>query len=231
MNAHYTNKLAKLTELNQTTLHFLRPLLMAGACLALAARPAGAAFPADLFGYHQSQQPESGLFSHWIQVLERHLLLDTPEGDCTQSAFNRCHLNDWLTFLGALGERPRSEQLAAVNRYANRKSYVLDIDNYGAEDYWAVAREFLYNNGDCEDYAITKLFSLRWLGFSAAELRIVVLQDTNLRVPHAVLAVADQNDIMILDNQIQEVISHQSIVHYSPVYSINEQHWWIHVPN
>jgi len=101
----------------------------------------------------------------------------------------------------------------------------------GAEDYWAVAREFLYNDGDCEDYAITKLFSLRWLDFSPAELRIVVLQDTNLRVPHAVLAVADQNDILILDNQIQEVVSHQAIVHYLPVYSINEQHWWMHLPD
>ena len=38
----------------------------------------------------------------------------------------------------------------------------------------------------------TKLFSLRWLDFSPAELRIVVLQDTNLRVPHAVLAVAER---------------------------------------
>ena len=231
MKPHYTNKLARRTELRQTSPQFLWRLLLAAAYLALAARPVGAAFPTDLFGYQQSQQPQSGLFSQWIQVLERHLLLDVPEGDCTQSDFNRCHLNDWLGFLDTLGERPRSEQLAAVNRYANRKRYILDIDNYGADDYWAVAREFLYNNGDCEDYAITKLFSLRWLGFSPAELRIVVLQDTNLRVPHAVLAVADHNDIMILDNQIEEVVSHLSIVHYSPVYSINEQHWWIHVPD
>ena len=217
--------------MNRTRLHLPPPLLLAGLWLAFTAAAPAAAFPVDLFGYQQARQPDTGLFGQWIQVLERHLLLDVPEGDCSAARFNRCHLNDWLTFLDTLRDRPRSEQLAAVNHYANRKRYILDIDNYGTEDYWAVAREFLYNDGDCEDYAITKLFSLRWLDFPPGELRIVVLQDTNLRVPHAVLAVANQDDILILDNQIQEIVSHQDIVHYLPVYSINEQHWWIHLPN
>lgn len=228
MNRNYTKKPGSRTELNRIRLYFSAALLLAGLWLAL---PAAGAFPSDLFGYQQSRQPDTGLFGQWIQVLERHLLLDVPEGDCAASRYNRCHLNDWLAFLDTLRGRTRSEQLAAVNRYANRKNYVLDIDNYGAEDYWAVAREFLYNDGDCEDYAITKLFSLRWLEFSASELRVVVLQDTNLRIPHAVLAVADQDDILILDNQIEEVISHHDIVHYLPVYSINEQDWWIHLPD
>jgi predicted transglutaminase-like cysteine proteinase len=228
---NYTKKPGSRTELSKLSLHFPTALLRASLWLALAAPLPAVAFPADLFGYQQARQPDTGLFGQWIQVLERHLLLDVPEGNCSATRFNRCHLNDWLAFLDTLRERPRGEQLAAVNRYANQKRYILDIDNYGAEDYWAVAREFLYNDGDCEDYAITKLFSLRWLDFSPAELRIVVLQDTNLRVPHAVLAVADQDDILILDNQIQEVVSHQAIVHYLPVYSINEQHWWIHLPD
>jgi len=201
------------------------------ASLALQPVAARAAFPTDLFGYQQARQTDTRLFGQWVQVLERHLLLDVAEGDCSEVEFNRCHLSNWLAFLDTLRDRPRAEQLDAVNRFANRQNYILDIDNYGIEDYWAVAREFLYNDGDCEDYALTKLFSLRWLGFPGEELRIVVLQDTNLRVPHAVLAVAEQDDILILDNQIEEVISHQKIVHYSPVYSINEQNWWIHLPN
>jgi predicted transglutaminase-like cysteine proteinase len=227
---NYTNKAAKLTEARTAVPRLLAPLVvLAGLALTLA--PTAAGFPSNLFGYQQSKQPDTRLFGQWIEVLERHLLLDVPEGDCTHKEFNRCHLNDWLAFLSSLRERSRAEQLTAVNRYANQKPYILDIDNYGLEDYWAVAREFLYNSGDCEDYAITKLFSLRWLGFPSGELRIVIVQDTNLRVPHAVLAVADHGDILILDNQIQQVISHQSIVHYSPVYSINEHDWWIHIPN
>ncbi|HHH42740.1 MAG TPA: hypothetical protein ENK49_01235 [Gammaproteobacteria bacterium] len=188
------------------------------------------AFPADLFGYQQVEQSDTQVFNQWIQALERHLRIDIPEGDCSEKHLNSCHLRNWLAFLATLRKLPGPEQLNAVNRYANSRDYVLDIDNYGLEDYWAVAREFLYNNGDCEDYAITKLFSLRWLGYPEEDLRIVVLQDTNLRIPHAVLAVASQHDIKILDNQIQQVVSHRDIVHYAPVYSINEQHWWIHLP-
>ena len=206
-------------------------LLFALACPLFLLPASVAAFPAGLFGYQQAEQSDTQVFRQWIQALERHLRIDLPEGDCSGNRLNSCHLRNWLAFLDTLRDLPGPEQLQAVNRYANTRDYVLDIDNYGLEDYWAVPREFLYNNGDCEDYAITKLFSLRWLGYPVDALRIVVLQDTNLRVPHAVLAVDIQDDIMILDNQIHEVVSHKDIVHYAPVYSINEQHWWIHLPD
>jgi len=199
-------------------------------CLILLPYTSAGAFPAGLFGYSESEQSDAQPFVHWIQVLERHLRIDIPEGDCRESVLNLCHMRDWLAFLESLRGRSAMEQLDAVNRYANQKSYLLDIDNYGVEDYWAVVREFLYNNGDCEDYAITKLFSLRWLGFPIDDLRIVVLQDTNLRVPHAVLAVSLGDDILILDNQLQEVVSHRAIVHYAPVYALNEHHWWLYFP-
>lgn len=212
-------------DLKHTVLLYI-PIVFAAALCA----PRAHAFATDLFGYRQAAQPDTQLFDQWIQALERHLRIDVAEGACHETHFNRCHLRNWLAFLDGLREQPRTQQLAAVNRYANQKRYVLDIDNYGVEDYWAVPREFLYNDGDCEDYAITKLFSLRWLGFPLETVRIVVLQDTNLRIPHAVLAVADRDDILILDNQLQEVVSHRDIVHYAPVYSINEKHWWIHLP-
>ncbi len=183
-----------------------------------------------LFGYKESLQTDLGLFRQWLRVMERHIIEDTPEGACTERRLNRCHLREWRAFLEGLQGLPQAEQLQRVNRFANRRTYVLDIDNYGVPDYWAIVREFLDNGGDCEDYAITKLFSLRWLGYPPERLRIVVLQDTNLRIPHAVLAVYSGDDIFILDNQIEAVVDHRQIVHYVPVYSINEQHWWIHAP-
>lgn len=207
------------------------PAIIGIICILLPGSAAAVAFPPGLFGYNAVEQPDRETFSQWIQVLERHLKIDIAEGDCHESALNLCHMRNWLAFLESLQTRPRAEQLDAVNRYANSKRYVLDIDNYGIQDYWAVPREFLYNNGDCEDYAITKFFSLRWLGYAMDDLRIVVLQDTNLRIPHAVLAVAAQDDVVILDNQIQEVVSQRDIVHYAPVYAINEGHWWLYLPH
>ncbi len=198
-------------------------------CLLLA--PGAGLRAAELFGYRELRQADITPFTQWLGVLERHITEDVPEADCSERRFNRCHLRQWRDFLAGLRGRPLAEQLQAVNAYANRKQYVLDIDNYGVADYWAVAREFLYNGGDCEDYAITKLFSLLWLGVAPERMRLVVLQDTNLRIPHAVLAVfSDDGRTLILDNQIQAVVEDRSIVHYVPVYSINQQAWWIHTP-
>lgn len=61
-------------------------------------------------------------------------------------------------------------------------------------------------------------------------IRLVVLQDTNLRIPHAVLAVNTANDTLIMDNQVDEVISHKHILHYVPVYAVNEKKWWMFLP-
>ena len=191
---------------------------------------AARAFPVSLFGYHQTLQGDIAAFPQWVHALERELSDNLKDGDCDDRKMNRCHMAQWLAFLDGIRNLSPAEQLQRVNRYANTRDYILDIDNYGVDDYWAIPREFLPNGGDCEDYAIAKLFSLRWLGFAREDLRIVVVQDTNLRVPHAVLAVARGDDIVILDNQVSEVLSQGQIVHYAPVYSINERGWWMYAP-
>jgi predicted transglutaminase-like cysteine proteinase len=188
------------------------------------------AFPANLFGYRQAAQERLGTFPQWLRALERHLRDDLRDGDCGEHRLNRCHMAQWLAFLGRIRALPPAQQLREINRYANEKDYVLDLDNYGIEDYWAIPREFLGNGGDCEDYAITKYFSLRWLGYGSEDMRVVVVQDTNLRVPHAVLAVGRGEDILVLDNQVGQILPHRRVVHYVPVYSINERGWWIHSP-
>jgi predicted transglutaminase-like cysteine proteinase len=181
----------------------------------------------QLFSYTEEHQQSSvHAFSQWVNVVERHPIYDIADGDTEQHR----HLKKWFSFLESIKNQPPLEQIKAVNKYANEKKYILDIINYGLEEYWAIVKEFLYNNGDCEDYAITKFYSLRWLGFRNDDLRVVVLQDTNLRIPHAVLAVYHGGDILILDNQISRVVSHKQIVHYVPIYSINEKQWWLHLP-
>lgn len=203
----------------------------ARALLLLVFAPAFAsAFPADLFGYRQAIQADLADFPQWLRALERQLRDNLRDGDCGEQRINRCHMKRWLEFLDGLRALPVAEQLREVNRYANEKDYVLDLDNYGADDYWAIPREFFGNGGDCEDFAITKYFSLRWLGYPRDEMRIVVVQDTNLSVPHAVLAVGRGADILVLDNQVRSVLGHRQVVHYAPVYSINERSWWVHTP-
>ncbi len=184
-----------------------------------------------IFGYQEVAQSDITVFPQWLDVLEKAVISNVQEGDCDATGtFNKCHLQEWHAFLDGIRELPLAGQLEAVNRFANDKHYVLDIDNYGKEDYWAIPELFLENGGDCEDYVIVKLFSLRWLGWDVEAMRLVVVQDTNLRLPHAVLAVANEADVFILDNQVPMIVPERTIVHYAPVYSISDRQWWLHLP-
>lgn len=184
-----------------------------------------------LFGYLEIERTNVDMFPQWLSVLERHLLEVSDSNSCKSTRFNQCHLQQWQAFLKSIKQLPVLQQIKLVNRYANEKEYILDIENYGVADYWATPKEFLLNNGDCEDYAIIKMLSMKWLGYDIDAMRVVVVQDTNLRIAHAVMAIENDDDILILDNQIEEVISHAAIFHYVPVYSLNETNWWMHVPN
>ena len=200
--------------------------------LVTAARPAlaGYGYPA-LFGSREVRSDDLGLFTKWTAALDRAFderrLADAP---CTATVFNRCHFAAWRRVLDGLSGFDRMAQLVAVNRYMNRKRYVLDPRNYGVSDYWAAPGQFLGRDGDCEDYAIAKFMSLKALGFTNDDMRIVVLQDLNLGIAHAVLVVYLDGRALVLDNQIEDVVSAGSVRHYRPIYSINERHWWLHRP-
>ncbi len=209
-----------------------RFLIHAVAILGLLIQPCHAiaqdeATSSHLFGYREQKKEGFGIFPQWVSVMKRHEADQVSPGNCPA---NLCRSPEWQSQIASLRGRSPRDQLAGVNEFANRFRYVLDQDNYGKSDYWAIPREFLQLGGDCEDFAIIKYFSLRQLGFPAENLRITIVQDTNLRIPHAILAVHLRDDIAILDNQIPEVISHRSVAHYVPVFSLNERNWWMHLP-
>lgn len=174
-----------------------------------------------MFGSYAQQHDDLNDLPNWLTILTRH-----PRED---KALNS-DLISWLAFLKSLKKLPQLEQIKKVNTFANQKKYVLDSTNYGVADYWAIVREFLHFDGDCEDFAITKFFSLRQLGIPKESLRVVILHDSNLDIAHAVLAVLLNNDILIMDNQVNQVLSHKDILHYTPLYSVNEDNWWLHLP-
>jgi len=189
---------------------------------------APAAFPA-VFGAGEAPGASLAAFKRWTGALER-ALHEGPAYDapCALRFAGRCTVGEWRQLLQRLADRPRREQIDAVNAFFNRFPYVLDPANWSVSDYWESPLQFLARSGDCEDYAIAKFVSLRQLGFGNDELRVVVLDDLNLGVAHAVLVVADGRRLLVLDNQIPQVVESTRILHYKPIYSINEERWWLH---
>ena len=221
----------------------MRKLILAAALLVATPVPAVAA-PAGIFGTNETRHSTIGTFRKWTEMLarstgggQRASPVRTPgpaggrlaqSGRCNPNSPVGCTRPSWPRLIESLRGLDRSEQIRTVNRELNRIPYVTDQQNWGVSDYWATVDEFLEYDGDCEDYAIAKYMALKAVGFPPADMRIVVLQDLNLGIPHAILAVRDGNRWLILDNQIKEVMPDTAIVHYRPIYSINEQNWWLH---
>ncbi len=95
-------------------------------------------------------------------------------------------------FWGAVGygcvaraEVPEA-QLQALNRQINRAIRPMsDQAQYGRANVWRVAPAS--GRGDCEDYALTKLWALIQMGEPAANMRVLKVRVRG--VPHAVLQV------------------------------------------
>jgi predicted transglutaminase-like cysteine proteinase len=45
---------------------------------------------------------------------------------------------------------------------------------------------------------------------------------------HAILAVYIRGRVLILDSLYDAIVETDAIDHYEPVYSINEEGWWLH---
>ena len=182
-----------------------------------------------LFGSHETKYASFDLFPKWVSALTRHRkdVIDAKL-PCETALQTSCLFLQWHSFLNTLKSKSVMQQLDAVNRNMNKHKYVTDIANWGVMDYWETPREFSLKDGDCEDFAIAKFKSLIYLGVRNEDMRIVVLQDLNLKVAHAVLAVYVGGKPYILDNQVEQVIPAEKIKHYLPIYSINETSWWRH---
>jgi predicted transglutaminase-like cysteine proteinase len=201
---------------------------LAAAVLA-ASQAAQAAGHWSLFGTAEIENDNLAPMTHWTGMIERMRTTPEPFDDvCEAPDAQLCHLKQWNRFLDGLKGLDARAQLDQVNAYMNHFAYIDDITNWGRANYWEAPLEFLHKSGDCKDYAIAKYMSLRYLGWPIDELRLVVLRDMNLNADHAVLAVAFDGAILVLDNQISAVTNADSIHHYRPYYSINELHWWFH---
>lgn len=128
-------------------------------------------------------------------------------------------------------------RLAALNQFFNRRvQFRTDLEVWGQIDYWATPLEMLEKGqGDCEDYAIGKYFSLIAAGVPTSRLRMVYVKATlqGLNGPeqqaHMVLAyyaAANSADPLILDNLINEIRPASRRTDLIPVFSFNADGLW-----
>ena len=180
-----------------------------------------ASYHPRLFGSTEKRSKSLKAFTKWTGMFERF-------NASLNSSNTQGEIAKFKKDLEGLKGLPLEKMASRVNSMMNAKRYITDSKNYGQNDYWATPVEFFKRGGDCEDYAIAKYTALRALGVPENRLRIAIVQDLQKNVPHAILIVYTDKGAMVLDNQIKSATKVERIRHYKPIFSINQNAWWLH---
>lgn len=123
-------------------------------------------------------------------------------------------------------------KLERVNAFFNRVGYDSDSARWDQKDYWATPFEVLgVNSADCEDYAISKYFTLLSMGVEQERLRITYVKSIKLDEAHMVLAyyASPEAEPLILDNLTERITPAGERDDLVPVYSFNGADLWLAV--
>ncbi len=141
-------------------------------------------------------------------------------------------LMDWQDVMQRNLRSPEDMKRKAANDYFNQIPWLTDDEHWGQADYWATPLEMIgTNGGDCEDYSISKYFTLLELEVPKEKLLITYVRAPALKQTHMVLAYypTPDADPLILDNYNQTIMRGSERTDLIPVYSFNGDGLWLAV--
>ena len=141
-----------------------------------------------------------------------------------ESAYRRAQALNRL--IERLQNSDTQTKLDEVNRFFNKFNYQTDPKLWGKKDYWQTPTEFLgLYAGDCEDYVISKYFTLRALGIPDEKLFLTYAKAIRKggSIAHMVLSYFETTDSvpLILGNYNHEILPALKRKDLIPVYSFN----------
>jgi len=116
-------------------------------------------------------------------------------------------------------------KLSHVNSFINKIFSKHDIDTKSSIDHWATPKEFLLEGyGDCEDYAISKYFTLLELDIPKEKLYFGVVEVKGPNTSHMVLLYLENKNAtpLVLDNLSFRVIPLTKRKKLIPKFAFNE---------
>jgi predicted transglutaminase-like cysteine proteinase len=186
-------------------------------------------FSGNIFGGGRGPAPVSSL-PQWNDFSARQDLSLVALAHCEQDEM-RCaspEVKRWANLIDQLRPQNKLRQIITVNKWFNRLPYKYDEYAYDQLDYWADTQALLINRGDCEDYALSKYYTLRQLGFSAEELKVTVVYDKQNFTNHAVLMIYTNGTRYMMDINSDATEPSALGTRYKPLYSFNEKTAWFY---
>jgi predicted transglutaminase-like cysteine proteinase len=193
--------------------------------LGLVGRPSALRLPLaddEPFGLTAFVQPEGMLWEKWRKLV--------AEMDLEKAALARCIADGKLcapaterfyAIVMSARHRTGRARLELVNERVNAAiRYKSDEEQWGVPDRWSSPLStFETGFGDCEDYVIAKYVALHESGVPPEHLRMVLGYHQQRMTGHAVLAVRDGDDWLILDQPAYRLVAAVDMDGYVPLFS------------
>lgn len=125
------------------------------------------------------------------------------------------------------------DELALVNkvdRFVNRADYRTDQARFARDDVWSAPDEFFsQGEGDCEDFAIAKYFTLIALGVPMKRLQLVYGKLTDTDTEHMLLRYLPPHSdtALLLDNMTPTATAEHVRTDFRAIYQFDHQHLWL----
>lgn len=167
----------------------------------------------------------------WRSLLEERAVLyfadscSASEPICASKLLGR--LAEAVAIARTQGDR---DAIDTVNKAVNSGlKYKRDLDSYGVQDYWATVDETLTRGtGDCEEFAILKMWMLLAAGFDRSQIRLQLVKLLKTGEDHAILVVDAGATRLVLDNLSASVRNDGEVSEYLPMLSFVGEDAFLH---
>ena len=143
----------------------------------------------------------------------------------TKKSFILNRLEKFQTLKTKVKDFELIRKLSHINSFINKILPANDIATSSNIDYWATPKEFLLQgHGDCEDYAISKYFTLLEVGIPKEKLFFAVVNIKGEKNSHMILLYLDNPNStpLVLDNlsyKVNELTERKKLI---PKFAFNE---------
>jgi predicted transglutaminase-like cysteine proteinase len=178
------------------------------------------------FGRELTAAPLNELSAKWAELQARILSERTALATCRFSDDACPDAARRFLHIIELGRQHQGRtRLGEINRAVNLSiKPVSDWAQYGIADFWSAPLATLSTEaGDCEDYAIVKYVALRETGITPDDVRLVIVRDIKRNVEHAVVAVRNNEEWLILDNRTLIMVNADEARHYFPLFMLDDR--------
>jgi predicted transglutaminase-like cysteine proteinase len=154
------------------------------------------------------------LMTHW-KTLKSALKEDREIVSRCNADLEHCSSLAARRFIAIVEEGSAYEGLSRIGHINRAVNFSIRVTSNASPEKWysplsALAR----GTGDCKQFALLKYAALSAVGYSADDLRILIVEDKTFYRPHAVVAVREGTRWLVLNNRSLAIVELDDFLNY-----------------